>query len=284
MTRTQDEHTVLKLGEFNKLKAIAWHQSGLLLDDGQGGEILLKGDEEHAVGDTVDAFIYLESSGDMAATTHAPLAAVGQIAWMRVVTVNEYGAFADWGLPRDLFIPFAEQKYTLNPQDHALVRVYLDNQNRIAGSTKLDRWIKDAAPHLKKGEQVSLIIADRTELGFKAVINQEFWGLLYKNELSETPRKGQCLDGYIKQVREDGRIDLSLVKPGYSRSKIDLVAEAILARLAEHDGQLMLTDKSSPEAIHAVFGVSKKVFKQAVGALYKQRRIQLDDSCIRLVK
>jgi len=273
---------LIQLGEFNTLKVSGSHRAGVLLRDDEQQEVLLKGDADHAIGDTVDAFIFLDANGELAATTRAPLACVGQVAWMQIVTVNQYGAFADWGLPKDLFIPFGEQQHELRSGSHVLVRVYVDNQNRLAGSTKLDRWIEETADDYKFGQQVSIIIGDRTELGFKAVINHQVWGLLYNNELTKPVRKGQLLDAYINRVRNDGKIDLILSKPGYSKSKIDEAADHILAKLAEHDGLLMLSDKSPPEAIRSVFGVSKKIFKQAIGALYKQRRIQLDGKSIRL--
>ncbi|MEP5764005.1 MAG: S1-like domain-containing RNA-binding protein [Halieaceae bacterium] len=212
-----------------------------------------------------------------------PLAQVGEVAWLRVVAVNEIGGFVDWGLPKDLFIPFAEQQQPLRVGSNVLVRVYVDNQGRSAGSTKLDHWLDDTSTEFKRGQEVSLIIADKTELGYKAVIDHHSWGLLYSSELPAPVRKGDQVTGYINRLRSDGKIDLSLVKPGYQRGRIDAVAEDILQKLAEHDGQLLLSDKSSPEVIKSVFGVSKKVFKQAVGALYKQRRIELDDKGMRLL-
>jgi predicted RNA-binding protein (virulence factor B family) len=275
---------LIKLGEFNTLKVSGTHRAGALLDAGEDGELLLKGEHELAIGDAVEAFIYRDADGELAATNRAPLATVGEVGWMKIVTVNQYGAFADWGLAKDLFIPFGEQQHELRSGNHALVRVYVDNQDRISGSTKLNRWIEDTADNFKPGQKVSLIIADRTELGFKAVINHQAWGLLYNNELAEPVRKGQSMDGYINQVRSDEKIDLILSKPGYTKSKIDTAADNILAKLAENDGHLLLSDKSPPEAILAIFGVSKKVFKQALGALYKQRRVELDGKSIRLIR
>jgi predicted RNA-binding protein (virulence factor B family) len=273
---------LIELGKLNSLRVSGPHRAGMLLDGEDRGEVLLKGEHELVVGDEVMVFIYRDAEGDLAATTRSPLATLGQIALMKIVTVNQYGAFADWGLAKDLFIPFGEQQHELRSGNSALVRVYLDNQDRIAGSTKLNRWVEDTADNFKPGQKVSLIIADRTELGFKAVINYQAWGLLYNNELAEPVHKGQNINGYIKQLRGDGKIDLILSKPGYTQSKIDVVAEDIVAKLIEHDGHLLLSDKSPPAAIQAVFGVSKKVFKQALGALYKQRRVELDGKSIRL--
>ena len=277
---------MLKIGRFNTLSVMRTLLSGALLDGGRLGDVKL--DNQHAgehfrEGDQVDAFVYLDGAGALAATTLQPLAEVGQVAWLKVIEVNELGAFADWGLPKDLFIPFGEQQHQLHAGKRVLVRVYLDNQNRIAGSTRIDRWVTDEASGLKVGERVSLIIADKTELGYKAVINHRTWGLLYANELFRSVRKGQTMDGFVKGIRKDKKVDLTLDKPGFSQSKIDAVAESILGKLREHEGRLLLTDKSPPEAIYAVFGVSKKVFKQALGLLYKQRRVSLDVQGISLI-
>jgi len=203
---------------------------------------------------------------------------------LEIVAVNELGAFADWGLSKDLFIPFAEQQHALGKGRHTLVKVYLDNQGRLAGSTRIDHWIKDEPGNLKRGEKVSIIVGDKTELGYKAIINHESWGLLYSNELFQRIRKGQRLEAYVQRVRDDGKVDLNLTQPGFSKQKIDGVSGDILAALEANDGFLPLTDKSPPEEIYAQFKLSKKVFKQAVGALYKARRITLEKDGIRLSK
>ncbi len=208
--------------------------------------------------------------------------AIGQVAWLKVVEVNHLGAFVDWGLSKDLFIPFAEQHHPLKPGNHTIVKVYLDNQGRPAGSTRIDHWIEDTATGLKVGEKVSLLVAEQTELGFKAIINHQYWGLLYSNELYRRIRRGQALDGYIQRIRDDGKIDLSLNQPGFNNSKIDGVAQKIVSQLNENSGFLALTDKSPPPAIYAAFGVSKKVFKQAIGSLYKARKITIEAEGIRL--
>tara|TARA_R110002049_G_scaffold130406_6_gene288736 strand:- start:3056 stop:3727 length:672 start_codon:yes stop_codon:yes gene_type:complete len=222
----------------------------------------------------------------MVTTRHIeqPIAQLGQVALMEIVAVNQLGAFADWGLPKDLFIPFAEQQHTLRKGQKVLVKVYQDNQNRFAGTTRIDHWIKDDASGLAVGEKVSLVIADKTELGFKAIINHRCWGLLYENELFRTLHKGQVIDGYIRQIRPDNKIDLSLEKPGFSRDKVDSLGERILEQLRAGDGYLALSDKSPPEEIYAAFSVSKNAFKRAIGALYKQRLIKLDSAGISLIE
>ena len=206
---------------------------------------------------------------------------IGQVAWLKVVDVNDLGAFVDWGLSKDLFIPFAEQQHPFRPGSFTLVKIYLDNQRRPAGSTPIDHWIEDTATGLSIGQEVALLIAEQTDLGFKAIINDQFWGLLYSNELHRRVRKGQVVEGYIQRIRDDGKIDLTLNQPGFSASKIDAVARAIEDNLHANSGFLALNDKSPPPDIYAAFGVSKKVFKQAVGALYKARKITIEPSGLR---
>ncbi|GAB3269470.1 CvfB family protein [Parahaliea aestuarii] len=277
---------MLTIGQVNSLTVLEVGAHGAILDGGQWGRLLLpllqlpSGLEPGAA---VEVFVYLDAEGDPVPTTQRAAAAVGEVAWLEVVDVNRLGAFADWGIPKDLFIPYAEQQYKLSKGRHTLVRVYQDKQGRLAGSTRLDHWIRDDASGLRRGQKVSLIIADKTELGFKAVINHRCWGLLYGNELYRRVRKGQVIDGYVRQIREDGKVDLSLTQPGFSEDKMNGISTAILEALDANDGFLALTDKSPPPEIYAAFGVSKKVFKQALGALYKQRRIQLEKDGIRRV-
>jgi predicted RNA-binding protein (virulence factor B family) len=277
---------MLNIGQYNQLKVLEMPAHGAILDGGDRGRLLLpqlQCPDALSPGDELDVFIYLDAEGDPVPTTQCPATELGQVAWLEVVDVTGLGAFVDWGLPKDLFIPFGEQQQELSKGRHTLVRVYQDNQGRLAGSTRIDHWIKDSSEDLKQGEKVSLVIADQTELGFKAVINHQCWGLLYANELYRRVRKGQTLDGYVKRIREDGKVDLSLDQPGFSKDKIESVTNAILASLNDNDGFLALTDKSPPPEIYAAFRVSKKVFKQAIGALYKQRRIALESTGIRLL-
>ncbi len=206
---------------------------------------------------------------------------IGQVAWLKVVDVNDLGAFVDWGLSKDLFIPFAEQQHPLRPGSFTLVKIYLDNQGRPAGSTRIDRWIEDTTSELSAGQQVELLIAEQTDLGFKAIINHQFWGVLYSNELYRRVRKGQIVEGYIQRIRDDGKIDLTLNQPGFSASKIEVVARDIENNLHANSGFLALNDKSPPPDIYAAFGVSKKVFKQAVGALYKAQKITIEAGGLR---
>jgi uncharacterized protein len=276
---------MINIGKINKLNIVKQQGANIYLDDGTSGKVLLADRKLPAncqVGDTLEVFVYVDSEGHLAATTKKPLAQVGDIAWLKVVSLNYVGAFLDWGLPKDLLVPFSEQYHEMEVGRSYLVNVFLDEQNRIAATTKIDKLLSDESVDFEVGQKVSLIIADRSDLGVKAIINNTHWGMLYENELFQPVRKGQKLDGYIKQVREDHKIDLSLHQPGYG--KVVSLTDSIIAKLKANNGVLMLSDKSPPEAIYAAFGVSKKVFKQAIGALYKQQLITIDKNGIKLVE
>jgi predicted RNA-binding protein (virulence factor B family) len=275
---------MINIGKINKLNVVKKQGADVYLDSGTSGKVLLadkKLSTTYQVGDTLEVFVYVDSEGHLAATTKIPLAEVDEIAWLKVVSLNYVGAFLDWGLPKDLLVPFSEQHHEMEVGRSYLVKVFLDDKNRIAATTKIDRFINDESVDFEVGQKVSLIIAEQTELGFKAIVNNTHWGLLYQNELFQSLRKGQKLDGYIKKIRDDQKIDLSLHHPGYG--KVVSLTDNILIKLKENDGVLMLSDKSPPEAIYAAFGVSKKVFKQAIGALYKKKFITIDKNGIRLV-
>jgi len=274
---------MINIGKINKLNVVKQQGADVYLDNGKSGKVLLadkKLPENCQVGDTLDVFVYVDSDGHLAATTKTPLAQVGDIAWLKVVSLNYVGAFLDWGLPKDLLVPFSEQYHEMEVGKSYLVKVFLDDKNRVAATTKIDKLLTDEADDFEVGQKVSLIIADKSDLGVKAIVNNTHWGMLYENELFQQVKKGQKLDGYIKQIREDHKIDLSLHQPGYG--KVESLTDKILTKLKANNGVLMLSDKSPPEDIYAAFGVSKKVFKQAIGALYKDKLISIDKSGIRL--
>ncbi len=275
---------MINIGKINKLSVVKQQGSQIYLGSGKSAKVLLadrKLSGPRNIGDTLDVFVYIDSTGHLAATTTVPKAQVDDIAFLKVISVNYYGAFLDWGLPKDLLVPFSEQHYEMKEGQYYLVKVFLDDKNRIVATTKINDKIADESIDFKEGQKVSLLIADKTELGYKAVINNTHWGVLYLNELFRPVSKGQRMDGYIKQIREDKKIDLTLHQPGYG--KVESLTDEILAKLKENGGVLSLSDKSPPEAIYATFGVSKKVFKQAIGALYKNKQIIIDDNGIRLV-
>ncbi|MFP4136899.1 MAG: S1 RNA-binding domain-containing protein [Halomonas sp.] len=210
----------------------------------------------------------------------APRCEVGEVAYLEVVSVTEIGAFLDWGQPRDLLLPFGEQRFRPSVGKRVLVRLYTDQQGRPVASQKLERFVNDAAEGLAAGDEVTLVIADQTDLGLKAVVNHRFWGVLYRDDLTRPLRRGQRVTGYVKRVREDGRLDLSLLPPGEAR--LDVVGEAVLKALRESGGYLPLGDKSDAAEIKARLGISKNAFKQAIGRLYKRRLITLSPTGIRL--
>lgn len=275
---------MINIGKINQLTIIKQQGADIYLGNATSAKVLLadKKQPEHCrIGDTLEVFVYVDSEGHLAATIQTPYAQVGDIAWLKVASINYTGVFLDWGLAKDLLVPFSEQHQEMAVGEYYLVKVFLDDKNRIAATTKINRFIAEESVDFTPGQKVSLIIADKTDLGVKAIINNTHWGMLYQNELFQPVRKGQKLDGYIKHIREDHKIDLSLQQAGYG--KVESLTDNILARLQAHGGVLPLSDKSPPEAIYATFGVSKKVFKQAIGALYKDYKILLDKTGIRLV-
>lgn len=275
-----------ELGKLNRLTVIARQEYGLTLDGEQFGELVLANravPAECNVGDQVDVFLYHDAKEKVAASSEAAEASVGEYAWLKVVEVNDIGAFLDWGLPKDLFLPYGEQKYVPEVGKRVMVKVMMhERTGRIMASTRIDSFIHEQADNLRTGQPVDLLITDKTDLGYKAIVDNAYWGVLYNNEIYQPLKKGQRIKGYVKRLRDDKKIDLTLTQPGYS--KIPSLAEQIIATLKEHDGFLMLTDKSSPETIRGVFKVSKKAYKQAVGALYKQRRISIEGNGIRLIE
>ena len=276
---------MIAIGKVNSLKVVKQQGSHIYLGTGASNKVLLVDKKPPAncqVGDSLQAFVYVDGEGHLAATTTLPLAQVDEIAYLKVVSLNYYGAFLEWGLPKNLLIPFSEQHHELEVGHSYLVKIFLDDKQRVVATTKIDKFISETADeNLSEGQTVDLMISDKTDLGVKAIINHAYWGMLYSNELFQAVEKGQKLTGYIKQIREDFKIDLSLQQQGYKKIVLPLT-ENILNKLKANNGELMLSDKSPPEAIYATFGVSKKVFKQAIGALYKQELIDIEKTGIRL--
>ncbi|WP_411727226.1 S1 RNA-binding domain-containing protein [Methyloglobulus sp.] len=273
---------MIEIGKINTLKVASRVASEIYLASNTSAKVLLvdKKPPPCQVGDALDVFVYVDMEGHLAATTAIPKALAEEIAWLKVVSLNYVGAFLDWGLPKDLLVPFGEQHHELEEGKSYLVKLFLDAQNRILGTTKIDKFIADEGFYFKVGQKVSLLIADKTDLGIKAIINNRHWGMLYPNELFQPVQKGQNLEGFIKQIREDHKIDLSLHQPGYG--KVDELTDKILNRLKDNHGFLALSDKSPPETIYSAFGVSKKVYKQAIGALYKKKLVLIEKDGIRL--
>jgi predicted RNA-binding protein (virulence factor B family) len=276
----------LEIGKFNTLKVVKTLDFGAYLDGGNGLEILLPIRYVPApceVGDDIDVFIYHDNEGRLIATTVRPLAIVGEFRLMHVKDVTQVGAFLEWGIMKDLLVPYREQKMQMMKGRSYLVYVYLDNvTNRIVASARLDKFLDNTPPQYEYNQEVDLIVADESEIGYKVIINHLHYGLLYRNEVFRTLTKGEKLKGYIKDVREDNKIDVSLHKLGYE--KIDVIAQQIMFMVEHNGGFLPLHDKSDANIIRELFACSKKSFKQAVGALYKQKLIALEKDGIRLLR
>ncbi|MBV0932111.1 CvfB family protein [Marinobacterium weihaiense] len=270
-------------GQFNKLKVIREADFGVYLQGGAEGGILLPRSEvpEGArTGDSLQVFVYLDSDDMPVATLRRPRVQVGQFASLKVVDVNKVGAFLDWGLPKDLFLPFNEQVRPLQPGDYVTVFVYLDNTGRIAATAKLEKHLESGEDY-RQGQLVELLVVRPTEIGYQVIIDNRALGLLHTQDIHRPVRPGQRLSGFIKQVRdEDGKIDVMLEKPGYGR--IDPLAQQVLKYLETRNGFCPLGDKSDPDAIRETFGVSKKAYKMAIGQLMKAGRIRQDADGIHL--
>ncbi len=234
-------------------------------------------------GGELKVFVYKDSEDRPVATTQTPLAIVGEANYLLVKELTNIGAFLDWGLDKDLFLPFREQAERVEVGRHYLVYVYFDfASKRIAATTNLNKFIKNREVTVKQNEEVDLLITYENEVGIRVIINQKHWGILFKNEIFQKIEKGTRIKGFIKKVREDGKIDVALQKQGIAAAKD--VRDVLLEKLKEHKGFLKLSDVSPPEEVHAVLGISKKNFKKAVGMLYKEGLIELPPGLIRLKK
>lgn len=271
------------LGQLNRLVVKKQVEFGVYLDGNNWGDILLPRryvPKTADIGSSVEVFLYLDSEDQLIATTEKPLVMVGQVAQLKVVATTKVGAFLNWGLKKDLLVPFAEQNVPMQQDYSYLVYCLVDKSNRIVASSKLDKFIGKSTPDYQVGQEVDIIVAEPTDLGFKAVVDHQHWGLLYKDQIFKPLRRGYSCKAYVQKVRADGKLDLILDKPGYGKT-LDLTGQ-ILAKLQQQGGELQLSDKSSPEEIYAAFGVSKKVFKQAIGALFKEQKIELSPQAIKL--
>lgn len=276
---------MVEIGKLNTLSILRSSEFGLFLDGGKLGDVLLPKryvDRALKPGDEVEVFIMLDSEDRLTATTEKPYAMVDEFAHLRVISMTGIGAFLDWGLPKDLLVPFREQKVKMREGLSYMVRIYLDHASgRLAASSKLDKFLDRTEAVYEPGEKVDLQIAAKTDLGYKAIINGTHWGVIFHNEAFLPLERGQRIEGFVKQVRDDGKVDLCLQKPGYE--KVTELTDVILQYIEQQGGFIPLTNKSAPAAIYACFGVSKKTYKQAIGALYKKRLISLESEGTRLV-
>jgi uncharacterized protein len=276
---------LINVGKYNELEVVKELDFGIYLKDGDV-EILMPTKWVPAgtqIGDTLNVFIFRDSDDRLIATTIEPYAIADTFAFLEAKQVNDIGAFLDWGMDKDLLVPYREQQLKMEPGKSYVVFVYVDEEtNRLVASAKLSRFIERNHIELQDGDIVNLLIYSETDLGFNAIINNLYSGLIYKNEIYEAIRVGDQMKGFVKHVREDNKIDLSLQKSGFEL--VDDVKWRILNMMKQNGGLLSLTDNSSPEEIKAKLQISKKAFKKAIGALYRERLVKLTDNGVQLVK
>lgn len=274
----------IHVGDYNILKVIRKVAFGFYLDDSEEG-ILLPirfAPPELKIDDEIKVFVYHDSDNRLIATTQIPYAVVGDIAKLKVVEVTKQGAFLDWGLMKDLFVPVSKQLGGMRLGAEYLVKLYLDEQTgRVAATEKIDFLLSNAELTVKEKEIVSLIVYRKTDLGYAMIINNQHIGLLHSNEIYREMVIGEKLEGFIKSIRPDNKIDVVIGKPGFQ--KVEDETAKILRLLTENDGYLPYHDKSDPEDIYAFFGMSKKVFKMTTGMLYKQQKIVFTKTGIQLI-
>ncbi|MBM3401381.1 MAG: RNA-binding protein [Bacteroidetes bacterium] len=275
---------MVDIGKFNELRFIKKTENSLILTDGER-EVLLPyvyAPKEAEIGDTLHVFVYIHSDGRLMATTETPIAQVDEFAFLEVVDENENGVFMDMGIGKDVFVPNKEQRRPMKVGQKYVVFLFNDDQtNRITASSYLTDFINQDEHDLEEGDEVKLLIFDESDLGFSAIINQQYVGLLYRNEVFEDLKPGDQRRGFIKKIREGNKIDLSLQVIGFKHI-LDL-KDSLMSDLKENEGSILLGDKSSPEDIYNRLKISKKAFKKAIGSLYKERLIIVSDHEIKLV-
>lgn len=276
---------MLNLGLINSLTVLRQTDNGMYLIDEEENEVLLP-NKYIPVGltldDEIDVFLYTDSEDRIIATTLKPKVMLYGYAYLEVKDVAGFGAFFDWGLEKDLLVPLSQQGRAVNEGEKHVVYLYLDEKtNRLAGTTKIGPTLLKIGVDLEVGEEVKMLPYEESELGYSIVVNDKYQGMLYKNEVFQAIELGDELVGYVKKIRSDNKIDLSLNRFGYRA--VDDNVKRLIDKLNENGGSLPLNDKSSPDAIYARLGMSKKVFKKAVGALYKQKQIEISDSGIKLI-
>lgn len=275
---------MLQIGLFNKLQCLNKTEKGIFLDGKDHGELFLPNSQIGTpinVGDTIDLFVYQGVDGEIALSSAKPKVKVGEFASLTVKQVNKMGAFMDWGLPKDLLVPFNQQKKRMQQGKKYIVRAYLDARSQsLVASTRLDKFLNVWPAEFKEGQEVNLLIAGKTDLGFKAIVNNSHWGLLYQNEIFKPIYTGQSLKGFIKKVREDGLVDIRLNKTG--KAKVNDFADDLMTYMSENNDECLLNDQSSPDEISQLFGVSKKTFKSTIGRLLKLNKIEKIDQGFKL--
>lgn len=274
----------MEIGKFNRLKVARLVDFGLYLVDNEGNEVLLPSkyiDFVPEIGDEMEVFVYTDSEDRPVATTEKPFATVGQFAFLEVTAVNRVGAFLDWGLPKDLLVPFKEQGATMRSGGIYLVYIYLDDATkRVVASSKIDKYLGNVIPRFRIGQEVTALPYKHTEIGYKCIVNNAFYGMIYENELYRPVTIGQEISAKVKYIRDDFKIDLSPVSD--TSDRINSLAAEIVSRLKQNDGIMHVGDKTDPDLIKEIFACSKKDFKKAIGLLYKQKTIEIGEKAIKL--
>ena len=281
---------MLRLGDYNTLRIVKTVDFGLYLDGGEEGEILLPQryvTKDMHIGDEIEVFLYLDQEERPVATTERPYAKVGEFAYLEVAWVNQFGAFLKWGLMKDLFCPFREQKKRMEQGHSYIVYIKVDEDSyRLMATAKVEKYLSvptiNDLPSLQHGAEVDILVWQKTDLGFKVIINNKFQGLIFENQIFQPLHSGMRVKAYVDHVRQDGKIDIVLQQTGRQQT-LDF-AEILLRYLYENDGYCNLGDKSPAELIYDRFQVSKKAFKKAIGDLYKRRLIVIEEEGVRLVK
>lgn len=277
---------MIAIGQYNLLEVARSTPHGLFLEDKEGNSVLLPGKfiaEGTTVGDMLEVYVYKDNNDRPIATTQEPAFTLYECALLTVSDVNAHGAFVDYGIDKELLVPFREQQEPMQLGKAYLVYLYLDGQtDRLTGSTKLEQFLEEDPENLEEGEEVLVTVWKHSELGVNVIVNNKYKGLIYHNEIFQPLKIGDRLTAYISQLRLDGKLDIRLERDGYA--KVEPNAQKILNLLEKRAGFILLTDKSSPEQIKAQLGMSKKTFKKAIGSLYKQKIVSLEEKGIRLMR
>ncbi|MFP4042583.1 MAG: S1 RNA-binding domain-containing protein [Bacteroidales bacterium] len=276
---------MIEPGKYHTLKVVRSSDQGFYLTKGEEDAILLPNRYTPAglqIDDEIDVFVYTDSQGRLIATTLKPKLTLHEFALLQVTSITKFGAFMDWGIAKELLVPFREQEKRLQEGDSAVTYLFYDEvSERLVGSTKIRKFLDNEDISLEVDEQTDILVYEQTDIGYKCIVNNQYEGMIYENEIFQQINIGDKLIAYVKKVRSDGKIDLQIQQPGYS--KVAPNAEKILQHLKANNGWLPLTDKSEPEEIKAKFNMSKKTFKKAVGYLYKKQLISIENEGIKMV-
>lgn len=277
---------MIEIGKYNKLKIKRTTRVGLYLENEEGEDVLLPtkySPLKYETDDEIEVFVYLDNEGRKVATNLTPKILVNEFAFLQVTSVSKVGAFLDWGLAKELLVPFREQKQRMEEGRWYVVYMTVDEKTeRLYASNKLERFLQNEDLTVKEDEEVKLLVMHKTDIGFNVIVNNQHYGLLYENEIFKDLNIGDKLPGFVRKIREDNKLDISLQAQGYDLS-IDPHSDLVYRKILAAGGEMSVTDKSTPEEIYDTFGISKKAFKKALGALYKQRKIEIQPGQIKLV-